>query len=71
MSNENNKKFVNNYIKYSSLAIQMALIIFFGILGGIKLDEIFNLKFPIFTIILSLLCVFASIYLLIKEINSN
>jgi hypothetical protein len=42
-----------------------------GVWGGIKLDEIINIKFPVFTIVLSLVGVFLSIYMLIKDLNRN
>lgn len=34
---------------------------------GVKLDEVLNLKTPVFTIILSLLGVFAGIYTALKD----
>jgi membrane protein DedA with SNARE-associated domain len=49
------------------MAIQMAVIITLGVFGGKKLDELLSLKQPIFTLIFSLVAVFASIYLSIKD----
>ncbi len=46
----------------------MGVIIFIGMYGGIKLDEWLGIKkFPIFTIVLSLLAVFGAIYFVIKD----
>lgn len=46
----------------------MAAIIGLGTYGGVKLDELLGLKkFPAFTLILSLLSVFAAIYYFIKD----
>lgn len=61
------KKQLNSYAKYSIMGFQMGAIIFLGMFGGIKLDEWLGLKFPIFTIVLSLLSVFAAIYFAIKD----
>jgi len=57
-----------SYAKYSALAIQAGIIIFAGTLGGFKLDSFLNIKFPVFTITLSLLSVFAAIWLLVREV---
>ena len=53
--------------RYSGIAIQMGVIIFITTWGGIKLDELAEFKKPVFTIILSLLGVFAAIYVAIKD----
>ena len=58
---------LNNYVKYSSLAIQMAVLIVVFVWGGRKLDTLLSLKFPIFTLTLSLFGVFLAIYLAIKD----
>ncbi len=57
-----------NYARYSSLAISMAAIIGLGIWGGIKLDELLVLKFPVFTVVLSVVSVGAAIYHAIKDL---
>jgi len=45
----------------------MIVIILITVWGGIKLDKLFALDTPVFTIILSLLGVFAAIYTAIKD----
>jgi hypothetical protein len=51
------------------MAFQMGGIIALGVWGGIELDKYFPIsKFPVFTISLSLLSVFASIYFVIKDL---
>jgi F0F1-type ATP synthase assembly protein I len=55
------------YAKYSGLAFQMALIIGVMTWCGVKLDKVLGLSTPVFTIILSLLGVFAGIYTAIKD----
>lgn len=57
----------NSYVKYSSLAIQMVVLIVIFVWGGRKLDMLLSLKFPIFTLLLSLAGVFLSIYFAIKD----
>ena len=58
---------LNAYAKYSSLGIQMALIIGGGCYGGYKLDEYFKTVTPIFTIILSLLSIGLAMYVVLKD----
>lgn len=62
------KKKLNAYAKYSSIAIQMGVIITAGAFGGLKLDQYLEFKIPIFTLSLSLASVFLAIYLAIKDI---
>ena len=50
------------------MAIQMAAIIVGGVLGGIELDKWLKLKFPAFTLSLTLLSVFLAIYYFIKDV---
>jgi F0F1-type ATP synthase assembly protein I len=45
----------------------MAVIILITTWGGIKLDKLFAFDTPVFTIVLSLLGVFAAIYFAIKD----
>lgn len=73
---ENNKKkpqrtkfSSSDYGKYSGMAIQMGFTIAIGVYGGKKLDEWLAVsKFPIFTVILSLLSVFAAMYFVIRDV---
>ena len=46
----------------------MIIVILGGTFGGIKLDEVVKLRFPVFTVFLSLLSVFIALYLVLKEI---
>ena len=65
---EKDKNIMFNYAKYSSMVIQMGIIILLAVWGGVKLDKWLNLKVPVFTIMLSLLGVFAAIYLSVKDL---
>ena len=69
--NQKNKqpqnKGLNNFARYSGLAFQMIGIILLTTFGGIKLDKLTGWETPVFTIILSLLGVFAAIYVSIRD----
>ena len=64
----NQKNPLPDYARYSSIALQMLVIIAGGVFGGYKLDEYLNLKFPVFTVIFSFLSVGFAIYYVIKDL---
>lgn len=45
----------------------MLVVILVGVFGGQKLDEVFENENQVFTIVCSLVAVFAAIYLAIKD----
>jgi hypothetical protein len=57
----------NPFVKYSNMAIQMAVIIGLGCWGGFKLDKIYPNKHHLWTIVLSLFSIFAALYLVLKD----
>lgn len=61
------KKSLDNYAKYSSLGLQMLVIILAGTWGGTRLDRLTQWKFPIFTLVLSLAAVVLAIYTAVKD----
>lgn len=61
------KKNLDQYARYSSMAFQMLVIILAGVFGGFKIDQWLHSR-PVFTIILSLLAVFLSIYFVVKDL---
>ncbi len=65
------KKLPSNYAKYSGIAFQMLGTIGLGVYAGLKLDEWLKFKFPLFTLVLSLGSVGASLYLMIKQVKSE
>lgn len=67
MKDKQPQKPLNDYAKYSSLAIQMGVIIGGGCYGGYKLDEYFKNETPVFTIILSLVSIAIAMYLILKD----
>lgn len=60
-------KGLQDFGRYSGMAFQMIIIILVMTWGGTRLDKLFNLETPVFTIILSLLGVFGGIYTSIKD----
>ena len=60
-------KGIRDFARYSGIAFQMAGIIFVTTWGGIKLDKMTSFEKPVFTIILSLLGVFAAIYTVVRD----
>ena len=61
------KKNLDQYARYSSMAFQMLVIILAGVFGGFKIDQWLHTR-PVFTVILSLLAVFLSIYFVVKDL---
>lgn len=71
LKQKNNKKTLENFAKYSGLSFQMIAIILASVYGGIKIDEYLQWDFPLFTLLLSLLGVFAAMYFAIKDFIGN
>lgn len=62
------KKQPNAFIKYTSMATQMAVIIVVGALGGKKLDEYLQNETPVFTGGLTILAVVLAMYFAVKDL---
>ena len=60
-------KGIYDFARYSGIAFQMIAIILVTTWGGVKLDNLLGFEKPVFTIILSLLGVFAAIYTVVKD----
>lgn len=69
--NKSRKDGFNKFLKYSSLAFEMGIIIFAGALLGMKLDKKVENETPWFAIGLSLFAIFASLYLTIKRLKDD
>jgi len=63
-----NKRQLNDYVKYSTIAFQMIAIVLIGVFGGIKLDEVIAIDFPVFTFVFSILSVIFAVYYAIKDL---
>jgi hypothetical protein len=49
------------------MATQMGITIFLGVWGGMKLDEKFPMRFPLFTLVLSLAGIALALYMVMKD----
>jgi len=58
----------NSYLKYSGLAIQMAVTIYLGNLLGKYVDKITESGSDVFTKIITLLAVFLSMFVIIRQV---
>ena len=65
---ESSKKRANQYVKYSGMAIQMAITIGIGTFIGKKLDAHYQLEKPYLTILCALVAVVAAMYLVLKDL---
>lgn len=59
----------NMYVRFSSIGIQMGLIIFLCTWFGVYLDELYSNKTPWFTLALSLIGVIGSMVLIIRSVT--
>ena len=60
---------LTNYARYSAMGFQMIAIIIAGTYGGMQLDKKLQWsKFPVFTIVLSLLSVAGAVYFVVKDL---
>jgi len=61
------KKQFDGFIRYSSLAFEMMVIMGIGVWLGVKLDQWLNTSFPAFTLGLMILSVIGAIYHAIRK----
>ena len=61
------KKKLDDFIRYSSLAFEMIIIMGIGVFAGIKIDKWLGLNFPAFTLALMILSVIGAIYYAIRK----
>lgn len=62
------KKQVRNYAKYSSMAFQMLAAIGLCTWAGVKLDDYFQTKFPVWTLVLLFIGIFGGMYWSVKDL---
>jgi ATP synthase protein I len=68
---EKQKQSLNALARYSGMAFQIAGPIIMGVLVGGWLDKKFPMKFPVFTTSLTILGVFAGVFLVIRDVLKN
>jgi len=61
------KKKFDDFIRYSSLAFEMIVIMGIGTWSGILIDDWLELGFPVFTLVLMILSVVGAIYHAIRK----
>lgn len=64
----NKKKYLNQYLKYSTIGFQMIAVVVAGALLGDWLDDKYNPDGKLYTVICSLLAIFLALYLALKEL---
>ena len=69
MDEKKPKSPLKNWIVFTGMAFQMGIVITCGVLFGLWLDGKFPNPYKTFTIIFSLLGVFAALYTVIKQVN--
>jgi intracellular septation protein A len=68
MNPQKQKRPLFDYAKYSSMALQMLVIIAGGIFCGFKLDEYLKFKLPLFTVLFSMLSVGFAVWYVTKDL---
>lgn len=59
----------NNWIRYSTLGIEMAVIIGFAVWGGVSIDKGREGRFPLFTLLLTAVGLIVAMIRLVKGIK--
>ena len=65
------KKPANDFIKYSSMAFQMGIIILGSTYGGVRLDKYLQWKFPVFTVVFAISSVGIALYQVLKGLTKS
>lgn len=68
---ENEKKPVNSFLKYSGLGMQMLVSIGLAAWLGLKLDQYLELKFPVFLLTFVFLIFGGQMYQLYRSLNKD
>jgi len=68
MPKHKKKPQVDQYLKYSGMAFQLAIVLAIGTYAGHRLDQYLQTERPYFTALLALLSLFAGLYLSLKDL---
>ncbi len=63
------KKPQNNYVQLIGIATQMVAMIGVGFWGGHQLDQYLGEEKPVYTLVIGLVVMVASMYLTVKQVN--
>lgn len=58
---------LQSYAKYSALGLELVATVLVFVFGGVKLDELVDCRVPVFTLVLTAVGLFASMYILIRK----
>lgn len=59
---------LRKYVRFSTVALQMGIVIAAGALGGRWIDQKQGDEFPLWTLILTLIAIFGSLFQVIREV---
>lgn len=62
------KKNLNEYVKYSTIGIQMVAFVVISVFLGRWIDGLINVKFPVFTLIFVLFGLVVAMYYMYKKL---
>lgn len=68
MPNPKRNPQVDQYLKYSGMAFQLAAVLAVGVWAGTRIDQYFQTDRPYFTALLALLSLFAGLYISLKDL---
>jgi F0F1-type ATP synthase assembly protein I len=68
MLDPDNRNRINTYLKFTAIAFQMGVLITIAALGGRWLDDKQGNETPVWTIVLTLIAIFASLFQIIREV---
>jgi len=69
MNNQKQKKSLNKYVRFTSIAFQLGATIYLAVYIGNWLDTKFLMQKKIFTLVLILVGLIASIWSIVKQLN--
>jgi len=62
------KKNLNEYVKYSTIGIQMVAFVVISVFLGRWIDGLINVKFPVFTLVFVLFGLVVAMYYMYKKL---
>lgn len=61
----------NDYVRYSSMAFEMIVMVLIAVFGGRALDNYLELNFKLFTLVFSVLAIALVIYKFIRLVSND
>lgn len=58
---------LNNYARYSSIAVELIVIVLVGVFLGVKLDDWIGTSVPVFTILFSIGAIVLALYATLRD----